>query len=638
MRKLLILLMIVVAAPLSAQWRRANLYGADIRALTIDPANPDTLYVGTSGGEVYVSSDAAHTWRNPRGGVPFPGYVVDNLVIDRTGRLWAACWSLWGGSVIAVSDDRGTTWERRDAGLDEQSIRAIAVDPHDADFVIVGGLAGVWRSTDGGRSWEQISDQINVESVAIDPRARDRIYVGTWRQGYRTDDGGKVWKLINGGMVLDTDMFEITIDRENPDNMWVATCGWVYGTANRGDNWTRYRDGFNNRRVHDIEIDPCDRDSLYAGTVAGLYRSHDRGKSWYVVSDESLVVNSVALDPQRPDRIILGVEGDGIYVSEDRGKTFTRSCDGLRNLTITSVAADPVVEKRVYASVVFGGASNGIYESEDAGVTWKKLATTDVPQVLSLVVTEDEEMKFIAGTEKGFYWSSNGSEWTQAAPSNAPLRVDKVVRYNKLRLFAATSEGVFTSRDAGKSWYRLAGSDNRTVDLAVGMLGDKRALFALTSVGVMVFDGAQWAPIEGAPAKGRTLAVRSAGDAQLLFVAGVQGVRAGEVDAGRQWREAEAPDAQFAAVFGEGQHVFLTARQQREVLVAAPDHPEWRSLPLPSRSAEVTAIALDPFDAHRLYCGTLGEGIFIFEGTAQKLDGKKKVVEATAGGGAGTQQ
>jgi len=631
MRKSLILIVMLVALPLSAQWRRANLYGADVRALIIDPARPDTLYVGTSGGEVYVSNDAARNWRNPRGGVPFPGYVVDNLVIDRTGRLWAAAWGLWGGSSIAVSDDGGATWTRRDAGLEEESIRAIAVDPHDADYVIAGGLTGVWRSTNSGRTWDRISDQINVESVAIDPRSRNRIFVGTWRQGYRTDDGGKNWKLINGGMVLDTDMFEITIDRDNPDNMWVATCGWVYGTTNSGDNWTRYRDGFNNRRVHDVEIDPCDKDSLYAGTVAGLYRSHDKGKSWYVVSDESLVVNTIALDPQRPDRIILGIEGDGVYVSNDRGKTYARSCEGLRNLTITSIAADPVLPKRVYASVVFGGASNGIYQSDDAGATWKKLATPDLPQVLSLVVTEEEEMKFLAGTEKGFYWSSNGSEWTQAAPSNAPLRVNKVVRYNKLRLFAATSEGVFTSRDAGKSWYRLAGSDNRTVDIAVGNLGEKRALYALTSVGVMAFDGQQWAPIEGAPAKGRTLAVRGNADAQRIYVAGVQGVRAGEVDAERRWREVEVPDAQFAAVYGEGSFVFLTSRQQREVLISQPNLAEWRAFPLPSRTAEVTSIAVDPHDPQRLYCGTMREGIFIFEGVPKKFEVKTAAAGSAAG-------
>jgi len=148
----------------------------------------------------------------------------------------------------------------------------------------------------------------------------------------------------------------------------------------------------------------------------------------------------------------------------------------------------------------------------------------------------------------------------------------------------------------------------------------------------MAFDGAQWAPIDGAPARGRTLAVRTAGDVQFIFVAGVQGVRAGAVDAARQWREVEVPDAQFAAVFGEGQFVFVTSRQQREVLVAQPNGAEWRQFPLPSRTAEVTAIAIDPFNPQRLYCGTLGEGIFIFEGTAQKFEMKTVASAAVSAG------
>ncbi len=638
MRKLLVLFAILIlATPLSAQWRRAALYGADVRALLIDPVRPDTLYLGTSGGEVYVSKDGAKSWENPRNGVPFPGYVVDSLVVDRNDRLWAACWGLWGGGVIAVSEDGGRSWSRRDSGLEDFSVRAIAVDPHDENFVIVGGLTGVYRSTDAGRTWEKISDQENVESVAVDPRTHDRLYVGTWRQGYRTDDGGQTWRLINSGMVLDTDMFSITFDRDDPDNMWVATCGWVYNTKNRGDHWTRYRDGFNNRRVHDVELDPCDHDALYAGTVGGLYRSDDSGKTWYLISDEELVVNTIALDAQRPERIILGVEGDGVYLSNDHGKTFSRSCDGLRNLTVTSVAVDPAASKHVYAAVAFGGISSGIYESEDAGQSWKKISTTKLPPVLSLTINDDPEVKFVAGSEKGFFFSADGTQWTQAEPANAPIRIDKVVRFNRLRFFAATSDGVFTSRDAGKSWYRLADSGDRALDLGIGSLGEKKALFALTVNGVIVFDGERWQTIADAPTKGRTIAVRTIDDAQIIFVAGVQGVRAGRVNMDRVWRDADAPDAAYAAVFSATRSaddvVFLTSRQQRQVLMSATGEAQWNAFPLPTRTAEITSIAVDPFTANRLYCGTLREGVFVFEGTAQKYQAKKAVESASAGSG-----
>src|SRR5205085_4865690 len=137
----------------------------------------------------------------------------------------------------------------------------------------------------------------------------------------------------------------------------------------------------------------------YAGSVGGLYRSDDRGKSWYVVSDEGLVVNTIVLHPQRPDRIILGVEGDGVYVSDDRGKTFTRASSGLYNVRVTSIVADPSVKDRVYASVVFGGEASGVYRSNDGGATWEKASTTKLPEVLSLTISAqgDADPRFIAG-------------------------------------------------------------------------------------------------------------------------------------------------------------------------------------------------------------------------------------------------
>lgn len=599
-----------------------------MRALIAHPANPDTLYLGTSSGEVYVSRDGAKSWTNPRYGTPFPNYIVDNLVVDREGKLWAASWGLWGGGVIAVSTDDGANWQRRDAGLEDFSVRAIAIDPNDASFLVAGGLSGVYRSTDAGRTWEKISDQINVESLAIDPRSRDRIFVGTWRQGWRTDDGGKTWKHIAEGMVLDTDMFHITIDPAQPENVWVATCGWVYNSQNGGDKWTRYRDGFNNRRIHDVDIDPCDPDVVYAGSVAGLYRSEDKGKNWYVMSDEGLVINSVVLHPQRPSRIVLGIEGDGVYVSNDRGKSFHRSSEGLHNVRITTIAPDPMEKDRVYAAVVFGGAASGIYRSDDGGKTWAKASRTALPEVLSLTIASeaDAEVKFLAGTEKGFFWSNDAEEWTQAEPSGFPIRVEKVVRFNRVRAFAATGEGVFTTRDGGRSWYRLAGAKHRAVDIAIGTLDGNKALFALTAAGLEVFDGARWNAIADAPAKGRTLAIRNADGAELIFVAGMQGVKAGFIDMHRAWQPVEAPDAQYAAVHGgsrtSGQMLFLTSRQQREILVGEPADSRWSELTLPSHNTEVSSVVPDPFIRERYYVGTLGEGVFVYEGKTRRYVAK----------------
>src|ERR1044072_4946554 len=100
------------------------------------------------------------------------------------------------------------------------------------------------------------------------------------------------------------------------------------------------------------------------------------------------------------------------------------------------------------------------------------LSATKLPEVLSLVISDeaDAEARFIAGTDKGFFWSNDGKEWTQSAPSNFPIRVQKIVRFNHTRSFAATSEGVFTTRDGGKNWGRVRGGKNRHAGLPRGGL------------------------------------------------------------------------------------------------------------------------------------------------------------------------
>src|SRR5690606_37595442 len=141
------------------------------------------------------------------------------------------------------------------------------------------------------------------------------------------------------------------------------------------------------------------------------------------------------------------------------------------------------------------------YSSEDGGASWSRASTTPLPEVLSLTIASESNapVKFIAGTEKGFFYSSDAAEWTQAEPAGFPIRVARVIRFNSTRIFAATSEGVFTSRDGGLVWYRLGGQTRRAVDIAVGRLNGDRALFALTDSGLEVFNGTAWSQVTGAP-------------------------------------------------------------------------------------------------------------------------------------------
>lgn len=629
------LLAILVAASVSAGWTRAGLYGADVRALAVDPADADLLFLGTSQGEVYRSTDGGRTWRNPRESNPFPGYVVDNLAIDSSGRLWAAAWGLWSGSVVAVSDDRGVTWTRRDQKLRDLSLRAFAVDPSNPSHLVAGALNGVYRSKDDGVTWSRISTQANVESVAIDPRRGDTIYIGTWRQAWRTDDGGANWKHIAQGMVLDTDVFAINIDPKNPDDVWMSTCGWVYNSKDRGDSWTRHKDGFENRRIHAIERHPKDPSTLFAGSVAGLYCSRDAGKKWSLVSPESIVVNAIAMHPEAPERIVLATEGDGIYISHDSGATWNRSSEGLYNVRVASVTPDPMIEHRVYAPVFFGPSSAGVYVSDDGGANWARLNETPLPEVLSLVVRKDAEPRFLAGTIQGFFWSADGKRWERAEPLITPVRVEKILEYSTDRLFGATAVGVFTSRDGGRKWYRLK-LDKRTGDVALGWIGSGPALFALTSEGLQVFDGSEWKKIAGAPEKGQTLAVQRQRGRSLVMVAGSHGVRAGTVDTSLVWNPVEAPRGEYGTAYaptpGEGT-IFVSFNDRHEIHVYDGKAGRWKTVGIPTRLRDVAGIAADPFHENRFYLGTHGQGILIWDESARRTVEATPAPSAHLGGG-----
>ena len=198
---------------------------------------------------------------------------------------------------------------------------------------------------------------------------------------------------------------------------------------------------------------------------------------------------------------------------------------------------------------------------------------------------------------------------------------------------------MFTTRDGGKSWYRLAGAKNRAVDIAVGSLDGKKALYALTAAGLEVFDGTAWTTIADAPARGRTLAIRSSGGAELVFVAGAQGVKAGVHQrrahlASRPTRPTRSSQPSTAAAAPAGRCSSSPHASSARSSSASRSTAQWAQLTLPASNTDVASVVPDPFIRNRYYVGTLGDGVFVYEGKMSRYVAKVKENGAQLTGGA----
>ncbi|HWN42500.1 MAG TPA: YCF48-related protein, partial [Thermoanaerobaculia bacterium] len=276
--------LVFASAASASGWRPLPLWGGDVRSLAIHPDDPDMVFAGTSAGQLYLSRDAGRSWNDAGSHLPFPGWVVNTLRFDpnKTGRLWAGLWGVWGGGHVAFSDDMGKTWVSRVAGLPEEPVYTMALVPGREGRIYVGTLSGVWSTEDSGESWRRLTADLpeaqKVTSLLVDAERPDTIIAGTWRRAYRTEDGGRTWAGIFEGMVLDSEVFSLTPVPERPGEIWATTCGWVYRSLDGGNKWERFKEGFEERRTVSFSALPDGR--LLAGTVAGIHVSADGGKTW----------------------------------------------------------------------------------------------------------------------------------------------------------------------------------------------------------------------------------------------------------------------------------------------------------------------------------------------------------------------
>lgn len=594
-RRLLTFLLLVpaLAAALPAaadvEWRRAELWGADVRSLAFDPRHPDVAYAGTANGHVYVTRDGGASWAEVgEREVAMPGWVVSDLVFDPdvSGRLWAAGWGTHDGGLVVYSDDGGRTWEVPGDDLYATKVYALARVPGKPGTLYAGTLSGVWKSTDGAKSWRRLTAQLpavhKVTSLLVGPDP-ERVIAGTWERAWRSDDGGATWYGIFDGMILDSEVFTLTPVPGRPDELWASTCGWVYRSLDAGGRWQRFEEGFENRRTPAFAALPSGR--LLAGTVGGLHLSDDGGARWRRVGPADLSVLDIAWHPARPERVLVASEGDGVWVSEDGGATLRRSDRGMRNVRVAALAR---AGRELLAAVNHAGSASGIHVSRDGGLTFAA-EPSPLPAVRDLAPFG---LGVYAATERGLYERSAGS-WRLIGEVGQG-RVEQVVA-GANRLVARTADGLWEFD--GPRFKTLPYKHGRPRSAALTddalWVSDGAALYRLTAAANDTVE----TPFPG----GR---VARFGSRLAWWGKGGFYVRP---DAGDPWVRLAAGPVE----------VFATGDAARPALVVAGDGTAalWRAesgaleavdLPLPAD--EVSAVLVDQ---GRLLLGTAGFGLYV---------------------------
>jgi photosystem II stability/assembly factor-like uncharacterized protein len=348
------------------QWRLIGPFrGGRTVAVSGIPGIGTTFFFGAVDGGVWKTSNAGVTWEPLFDGQPVASIGALAVAPSNPQVIYAGTGEsdirtdLASGDGVYRSADGGKTWAN--VGLrDTRQISRIVVDPKNADVVYVGALGhaygpnperGVYKSTDGGKTWAHVLDQgpeIGVSDLAMAAGKPEILFAGTWQahrppwsvygplEGgksgiFRTADGGASWTQLKGNGL--------------PDGDW----GRV-GVTVSGDG----------RRVYAL---------LDAGKKSGLYRSDDGGDSWTLANGDSRLTsrswyfNQPTIDPQNPD--VVYVPNVALYRLDDGGKNLSIVRGAPGGDDYHQLWIDPANSSRMVLAT-----DQGSSVSVDGGQTW----------------------------------------------------------------------------------------------------------------------------------------------------------------------------------------------------------------------------------------------------------------------------
>jgi photosystem II stability/assembly factor-like uncharacterized protein len=418
--------------PYSSEWRITGPSGGDVRALVVDPSDPDRFYFGTLDGQMYISTDAGRNWRLL---VNFnrPRLFVDHIIVDpRNSKvLYVATHRHKDPGGFFKSTDGGLTW-RESPELRNEAVHSLTQSEQNPNILLVGTITGIFRSEDSGETWTPLPtsrtpDLIDVESLAMDPRSTNVIYAGTWHLPYKSTDGGQNWRVINKGIIDDSDIFALNIDPRNANHIIASACSGIYETIDAGESWHKIQGiPSQSRRTRAILQHPTIPGLVFAGTTEGFWRSAKGGdnNSWMVTTSRQLEINSIAVHPHNPNTIYIGTNNYGVMVSTDGGKNFVPSNGGFSGRFVNSIMPDRENANRIYATTINTTTGGGFFfVSSDSGASWQPSMRNMPPRLIGYTILQDERDGNVIylGTNLGMYRSTDrGASWAPISARRSP--------------------------------------------------------------------------------------------------------------------------------------------------------------------------------------------------------------------------
>ncbi len=385
--------------------------GGRITAMAVHPDEPYTIYAGAALGGVFKSTNGGENWQPVSDDVP--SLSVGDLVIDPinpdclylgTGEANSSGDS-YAGTGLYRTTNAGDSWEF--IGLPESyHIGRIAIDPIDTDRIFVAVMGklfgtnsqrGVYRSTDGGNSWEQVlflTDSTGAVDVVINSSDPQIVYAAMWerirnpqyrRVGgmtsgiWKSTDGGDNWFQLTRGLPApspNVGRIGLAVSDTDPDILYASYVdhpGNLMGfwrTTDGGDNWESRLvspspstfSGFG-WYFGKIWVHPTNPDIVYFGDV-DMWRSTDGGAHWYSIMGSMHVdMHAMYQDPNLPEYMVVGNDG-GVFISQNGGGYWTK-CYDLPITQFYAITIDNQLPYRLYGGTQDNSTPRTLYGGMD---------------------------------------------------------------------------------------------------------------------------------------------------------------------------------------------------------------------------------------------------------------------------------